>query len=265
MTTFSYNPFAPRNVSEYPKCFIAMPMTVSEKDMERFGDKNHWGFIQKKLIEPALIKAEYNPVGPAAHGSDLILSHIFQNLVTSPLAVIDLSSHNPNVFLELGIRISANMPMVLVHNGLDKIPFDINQINIHRYSSNLNSSNIEGLEKEIDELSETIKATINKNAETNILWDKMGVENDPYARLIRSLPGAGYKAEEGGLYDIANRVKQESNNIIRDFSIEKNICGLFLVIFKPGEKLNDEMTSYVESQFGYYVNTRILFDYSDLL
>lgn len=255
------NPFEPEDISNYPECFIAMPITTKGEYLERFNDENHWKFIQDNLIIPAIKRSKFKPIKPLSEGSNLIHSHIFGNLVESPLTIIDLSSHNPNVFLELGIRISANMPMVLIHNGIDPIPFDISSLNVHTYSELLSRQNSENIEKEIDRLSRTIHSTIAINSDSNILWEKLGIENDPYTRVVRTSHGFRKKATDDDISTVSKRVIDDSHSVLHNYEIIKTISDHFIVIFTPTEKLDKERQEYVESQFGYYVNVTIQYNY----
>jgi hypothetical protein len=54
-----------------------------------------------------------------------IMSNIFESIVRSHLIIIDLSSHNPNVFYEMGVADALGKLTVLLFDGKGTPPFDI--------------------------------------------------------------------------------------------------------------------------------------------
>lgn len=150
-----------------PTCFIAMPMSVRSEYFEKYGDSNHWEHIMESLFVPSLKEAGFEPIRPSAIGSDIIHQSIFENINNADLVLVDLSTQNPNVFFELGLRIALNKPVVLIVDSREDIPFDINIINIHQYSDNINYYQIE---EERSSLAEHIKSSWRKDSENNAFW-----------------------------------------------------------------------------------------------
>lgn len=129
---------------EKPTCFIAMPITTQPEHLELYGgDEDHWGHVMGSLFERAIEEAGFRPIRPAAKGAHLIHAMIIQHLSTADLVLVDLSTHNPNVFFELGVRTSLNLPIALVRDELTTIPFDTSGINTHKYDSNLRGWELE--------------------------------------------------------------------------------------------------------------------------
>jgi hypothetical protein len=50
-------------------------------------------------------------------GTDVIHAQIIRNLEEMPHVVCDISSLNPNVMLELGIRTALNKPVIIVRDA----------------------------------------------------------------------------------------------------------------------------------------------------
>lgn len=126
-----------------PTCFIAMPISVNKAHAELYQDQEHWSRVMFDLFVPAVAMAGFQPLLPLAEGSEVIHERIIRNLMTADLVLCDLSGHNPNVFFELGIRTSLNMPVALVADRLTAFPFDVSSINTRQYDSNLDSGRLE--------------------------------------------------------------------------------------------------------------------------
>jgi hypothetical protein len=119
-------------------CFVAMPVTTPEEYSEKFNDSAHFSHVLDHLFTPAIQDAGYRVIPPASTGSDLIQAEIIRNLEQADLVLCDMSSLNPNVFFELGIRTALDRPIVIVRDNLTpKIPFDINAINNLTYEAAL--------------------------------------------------------------------------------------------------------------------------------
>lgn len=115
------------------KCFVIMP--ISDPDGY---DKGHFESVYKDIFAPAIEKAGYTPhrVDEDA-SSGLIQAKIIENLIKAPMAICDLSTRNPNVLFELGIRQAYDKPVVLVQEAGTERIFDINGISCIDYDPSL--------------------------------------------------------------------------------------------------------------------------------
>ena len=117
--------------------------------------------------------AGFTPVTPVAEGADMIHARIIKNLETADLVLCDMTSLNPNVFFELGIRTALNKPACLVRDDLTRrIPFDLSVVNYHTYSSKLRPWDID---EQIRQLSDHIKKTVETHDNQNSLWRLFGL------------------------------------------------------------------------------------------
>lgn len=150
-----------------------MPITTHAEHVERYGgDKDHWSHVMETLFVPAIEAAGFRPIRPIAEGSHLIHGLIIKNLSEADLVLVDLSSHNPNVFFELGVRTSLNLPIALVKDEHMTLPFDTSGINTHAYDSRLNVWDIE------DERRALVKHLADSSASCggeNPLWRQFGL------------------------------------------------------------------------------------------
>ena len=92
------------------KCFVIMPIS----DAEGY-DKGHFTRVYEHLIKPAVIEAGFEPVrADDTSKANFIVMDILQQILACDMAICDLSSRNPNVFYELGVRQSFNKRTVLI-------------------------------------------------------------------------------------------------------------------------------------------------------
>lgn len=114
-------------------CFIIMPI-ADHPDYKN----GHFKRVYEDILAPACRSAGYNPVrADDVTQANLIHLDILQKLLESPMAICDLSTRNPNVLFELGLRQAFDKPTVLVQEvGTPKI-FDINMFRYTEYRNGL--------------------------------------------------------------------------------------------------------------------------------
>lgn len=155
-----------------PTCFIAMPLTTHPDESETYGDSEHWYHVLDSLFVRAVESAGFRAIKPVAVGSHLIHGSIIKHLIEADLVLCDLSGHNPNVFFELGVRTSLNLPIALVRDEHTSLPFDTSGINTHEYSSALRGW-------EMDAQLEALTTHVTESAAscngTNPLWKHFGL------------------------------------------------------------------------------------------
>jgi hypothetical protein len=138
---------------EKPKeCFIIMPIA----DIDGY-PKGHFKHIYENIIYPACEMAGYQAVrADEVKATNLIHLDILKKLIDAPIAICDLSSRNPNVLFELGIRQAFDKPVVLIQEaGTQKI-FDIAPLRYLEYSKEMRYHEVL---KSQNELREAIEAT----------------------------------------------------------------------------------------------------------
>lgn len=111
------------------ECFVIMPIG----DKEGYS-KGHFKRVYEDIFKPAIEKAGFRPYrADDSNASHLIQSDIIKKIIETPMAICDLSTRNPNVLFELGIRQAFDKPVVLVQEiGTERI-FDISSINTYDY------------------------------------------------------------------------------------------------------------------------------------
>ncbi|PWV51400.1 hypothetical protein [Chitinophaga sp. S165] len=115
------------------ECFVIMPIA----DADGY-DKGHFKKVYEDLYKVACEKAGFQAIrADDVKQTNLIHLDILQKLVSSPMAICDLSNRNPNVLFELGLRQAFDKPTVLVQEmGTPKI-FDISPLRYYEYRKEL--------------------------------------------------------------------------------------------------------------------------------
>lgn len=142
--------------SKKEKCFVIMPFSDS-------GDyvSGHFSRVYNYIFKPAIEKAGYTPHRiDAEKSSNLIQERIIRELIEAPMVLCDLSSRNPNVLFELGIRQAFDKPVVLVKDESTERIFDISGLSTVEYRK---SCIIDEAQKDINNISVAIEETKNDN------------------------------------------------------------------------------------------------------
>lgn len=139
---------------ENKSCFVIMP--ISECDGY---EKGHFGHVYNDIIKPAIEKTEFIPVrADEVKETNFIHLDILKKLIDAPIAVCDLSTRNPNVLFELGIRQAFDKPVVLMQEkGTPKI-FDIAPLRYLEYSKDMKYHEVLKSQTELKEAIEATKA-----------------------------------------------------------------------------------------------------------
>jgi len=115
--------------TELDECFIIMPIS----DPEGY-DSGHFKHVYDNIIKPACKKADYKAYRADDNEStNMIHDVILKKILNAPMAVCDLSSLNPNVMFELGIRQAFDKPVVLIQEKGTKRVFDLAPIKTIEY------------------------------------------------------------------------------------------------------------------------------------
>lgn len=152
------------------KCFVIMP--ISDSDGYSTG---HFGRVYEHIIKPACELAGFKPVrADDIMTTNYIALDIIKNIIECDMAICDLSSRNPNVLYELGIRQAFNLPVTLIKDIKTKRVFDIQGFRDIEYDESLR---VDTVEVTTQDLSEVIKNTFeNRQSEINSLVSLLGIE-----------------------------------------------------------------------------------------
>ena len=124
-------------------CFFVSP--IGEEDSkERIRSNN----VMKYLLKPVLSDLGFKITrADDINSTDKFDDSIYKNLYKSDLVIVDITGLNPNVFLELGYRMSLNdhlnnSPLIIIKDKCDKskIPFDIVTHPVNQYTFDVEGS-----------------------------------------------------------------------------------------------------------------------------
>lgn len=111
------------------KCFIACPIGTDDSKVRRNSD-----FLLQSIIKPALESDFEIQRSDLISSTNKITDEIIGGLTNSELVIVDLSTHNPNVFYELGYRHALERPTITMINKDKNIPFDVSAYRTIYYS-----------------------------------------------------------------------------------------------------------------------------------
>jgi len=137
------------------KCFAIMPIS----DCDGYAN-GHFAKVYEDIIKPAIIKAGFTPKrADEESSSNLIQLGILNELLEAPMAICDLSSRNPNVMFELGIRQAFDMPVAMIQEKGTPSIFDIAGLRYVEYSKTMEYREVlEAQEKITDLLKQTYES-----------------------------------------------------------------------------------------------------------
>jgi hypothetical protein len=142
----------PLDSTDKPECFVIMPIS----DPEGY-DTGHFRRVYEDLFVPACDKAGFCATrADQVRQTNLIHLDVLQKIINSPMALCDLSSRNPNVLFELGLRQAFDKPVVLVQEVGTPPIFDINPLRYTKYRKEMSYRQV--IEDQ-QEISDAIKAT----------------------------------------------------------------------------------------------------------
>lgn len=237
-------------------CFVAMPVTTPSFYAEKLNDHEHFPHILTHLFVPALEEVGLTVIPPLVRGAELIHAEIIKNLEQADLVLCDLSSLNPNVFFELGIRTSLDRPVAIVKDNFTmQIPFDLNAVNTLTYDGSLTPWT---LAAEVSRLAEHVKSIINNDSTGNSMWRYFGLTKratpseagdhpveakldlliSEFAKLQIPHSNAAIRSEISGFYDdsledLVNRLHSSSHLNISELSVDSTNRSLSLIVHNP--------------------------------
>jgi len=150
-------------------CFVIMPFT------DPIGyEEGHFQRVYNGIIEPACKKAGFVPHKVNDDNrTNLIIAEIIRQIIESDIVLCDLSSKNPNVLYELGIRQAFNKKVVLIKDDKTDRIFDIQGLNTIDYSHNLRYDEVAS---NIDTVSNSLKSTYESQNGINSLIQLLSIK-----------------------------------------------------------------------------------------
>ncbi len=148
---------------ENKDCFVLMPIA----DCDGY-EKGHFLHVYDDIIKPAIDQTDFKAIrADEVKETNLIHLDILRKLIEAPIAVCDLSTRNPNVLFELGIRQAFDKPVVLIQEkGTPKI-FDIAPLRYLEYSKELKYHEVLDTQRKLQEAIEATKSAEGETGNVN--------------------------------------------------------------------------------------------------
>ncbi|MFT2722376.1 hypothetical protein ACMT4L_20505 [Deinococcus sp. A31D244] len=188
---------------EPQECFIIMPIS----DQPGY-ESGHFTRVYRDIIAPACDLAGLKPSRADEDTSTNIIQHgILIKLLNAPVAICDLSSRNPNVMFELGLRQAFDKPVIIIQDEQTPAIFDISMLRYTSYRSGLLYHQV--VEDQI-KIANSFKSTI-KDAEegksTNSLMKLLSIESAVLRDVDKGdIQSSIIESIQGQLSFIANRL-----------------------------------------------------------
>jgi hypothetical protein len=141
-------------------------------------DKGHFSRVYEDIIKPAVANTDFSVTrADEVKETNFIHLDILKQLIDAPIAICDLSSHNPNVLFELGIRQAFDKPVVLIREeGTPKI-FDIGPLRYLEYSKKMKYHDVLRTQAELTESINATKEAKGKQGNINSIVRLMALSN----------------------------------------------------------------------------------------
>ena len=177
-----------------------MPITTPTELLHRYSSgPTHFRKVAERLLKPAAEMAGFTFQFPEAQVPGIIQAEIIRNLEESDLVLCDISTLNANVFFELGIRVTLDLPMALVRDEHTKlIPFDNSMLNCYTYQSDLSDT-----EKQVPELVKLLIAA--GRQKRNPVWKYFGITQ----RAARFNPSSSTDAKIDRMLKTLDAISEE--------------------------------------------------------
>lgn len=176
-------------------CFVVSPIGDEGTEVRKRADQ-----LFKYIIQPVCEECNLIPIrADQINASDAINQTVLDHLNKDALVIADLTSHNPNVFYEMGYRVASKKPIIHLKQINESIPFDVSSIRTFDYDlSDLDS---------VDKIKERLIKTIN-----NMVVFEDAVEDDSIqnGNVISLLDEILYKVE-----DLEEKIQKNNTDTIQ--------------------------------------------------
>ncbi|MEZ6934202.1 hypothetical protein [Aeromonas sp. S19(2024)] len=127
-------------------CGLIMPIAANE-----VGSVEHWLHV-RKIITDALIGTDFQvKMVSDSDEVNVIQNNIVTNIYSNDIVICDVSSRNPNVMFELGMRLTFDKPVVIIKDKDTPYSFDVGNIQHLEYPRSLNYVEIQHFQKALKE------------------------------------------------------------------------------------------------------------------
>ena len=146
-------------------CFVIMPYG-EKKDAE--GNPINFDDIFEYIIKPPLEAMKIEVIrGDKIPNAGSIHREMLHNILNEDLAIVDITTLNPNVFYELGIRHALRRSgTILIRKQGTQNPFNIQGMRTIEYDISLSGAKIA-----IEKLRKSVEAALSSSASDSLVYD----------------------------------------------------------------------------------------------
>lgn len=127
-------------------CGLIMPIAANE-----VGSVEHWLHV-RKIITDALNGTGFQvKMVSDSNEVNVIQNNIVTNIYSNDIVICDVSSRNPNVMFELGMRLTFDKPVVIIKDKDTPYSFDVGNIQHLEYPRSLNYVEIQHFQQALKE------------------------------------------------------------------------------------------------------------------
>ncbi|WP_426008278.1 hypothetical protein [Aeromonas salmonicida] len=127
-------------------CGLIMPIAANE-----VGSAEHWLHV-RRIITDALNGTGFQvKMVSDSNEVNVIQNNIVTNIYSNDIVICDVSSRNPNVMFELGMRLTFDKPVVIIKDRDTPYSFDVGNIQHLEYPRSLNYVEIQHFQSALKE------------------------------------------------------------------------------------------------------------------
>jgi len=186
---------------EKKTCGLIMPISARDGLPEA-----HWSEV-RSIVGKSLASLDLDVrLVSDGEASDVIHKTILQRLYTSTVCVCDISTLNPNVMFELGIRLSFSKPTVIIGDDATALPFDAGLIRRLPYPRDLRYQKIQRFMTALRKAATSALEAAAKGDESNSLMSVLGPIKVPQLET-QEVPGLQLVVDE--LRDVKSMLSRQ--------------------------------------------------------
>lgn len=220
----------------HPTCFVMMP--IADTEGYRPG---HFGEVYTQLIEPAVNEAGYDcELATSTSSAHMIHLEVVTKVATADLCICDLSTNNPNVLFEYGIRQAFDKPTVLIKDDQTPRIFDVSIFRDIEYDHTLRISNVLAKRAAIVK---AIKQTVKGSSDDSQVFSLVKLMN-----LTRAALPTGEVNRDDARFALLER---KLDNIAAQFSDRRLFAGTSFAspnIGRPFQEVGDSVFDFEDCQ-----------------
>lgn len=216
-------------------CFVIMPIS----DADGYPD-GHFSEVYSELIMPAVSDAGYECVLATSTGSaHMIQLEVVTKIATAPLCICDLSTNNPNVLFEYGLRQAFDLPTVLIKDDKTRRIFDLSGFRDIEYDHSLRISNTFAARKK---LVKAIKDTVEGAGDGQQVFSLVRLMN-----LTKAALPQGDVDPKDARFQLLERKLDGLANLVREATDVRSSPGI--PVPRYTDPSNEELFRYHDSVF----------------